>query len=429
MDTEMINDKVSQGIMLISAEKYDAAKKVFEEIISEAPRTLEAYIHLGNACANLEQYSEAIEAFKKALLVDPNYAEAYFSIGSIYVLMNEKVKAVEFYNKAEENGFVSSQMYQIMASIFFEAEDEPQALRNISRAINLNPFNGELRLLKTKIYLAFNRFEQALESLDEMEKVLPDSFDIYDVKSQILLGQERYTEALEVINKGCSRFPKDYNLANIKLKILIQSNLDAEAHKWIDYMKSEGLFSNVIKDASINEATLLIKENKIENACKALLEANNQVGDDPDLLYLIVDIYGKTAQNEKLLTYSAKLMNEEYGIFYYSTALFFHATALEATGNVSEAKKEFKNITIKMRKATINDPSFYEGYLYRLLSHVKIKEYDKALDLAEYIENLYPEKADAHAFRYFIFKEMGNSEEAKKERDLAKSMNPNLDIQ
>ena len=30
---------------------------------------------------------------------------------------------------------------------------------------------------------------------------------------------------------------------------------------------------------------------------------------------------------------------------------------------------------------------------------------------------------------YFIFKEMGNSEEAKKERDLAKSMNPNLDIQ
>lgn len=39
------------------------------------------------------------------------------------------------------------------------------------------------------------------------------------------------------------------------------------------------------------------------------------------------------------------------------------------------------------------------------------------------------EKADAHAFRYFIFKEMGNSEEAKKERDLAKSMNPNLDIQ
>lgn len=107
MDTEMINDKVSQGIMLISAEKYDAAKLLLEDIIAEAPRTMEAYIHLGNACANLGQYDEAIESFKKALLVDPNYVEAYFSIGSIYVLMNEKVKAIEFYNKAEENGFIS----------------------------------------------------------------------------------------------------------------------------------------------------------------------------------------------------------------------------------------------------------------------------------------------------------------------------------
>lgn len=429
MDTEMINDKLSQGIMLISAEKYDAAKKLFNEIIVEAPRTLDAYIHLGNACANLEEYDEAIEAFKKVLLVDGNYAEAYFSIGSIYVLMNEKVKAIEFYNKAEEKGYVSSQMYQIMASIFFEAEDEPQALRNISRAINLEPFNGELRLLKTKIYLAFNRYEQALATLDEMEQVLPDSFDVYDVKSQIFLGQERYTEALDVINKGCNRFPKDYNLANIKLKVLIQSNMDDDAHKWIDHMKEEGLFANVLKEASINEATLLIKENKIDEACNVLLEANNQVGDDPDLLYLIVDIYGKTAQNDKLLTYSAKLMSQEYGEFYYSTALFFHATALEATGNISEAEKEFKNITVKMRKATINDPSFYEGYIYRLLSHVKIKEYDKALDLAEYVENLYPDKADAHAFRYYIFKEMGNKEEAEKEKELAKSMNPNLDIQ
>lgn len=98
MDTEMINDKVSQGIMLISAEKYDAAKLLLEDIIAEAPRTMEAYIHLGNACANLGKYDEAIESFKKALLVDPNYVEAYFSIGSIYVLMNEKVKAIYFHD-------------------------------------------------------------------------------------------------------------------------------------------------------------------------------------------------------------------------------------------------------------------------------------------------------------------------------------------
>ena len=53
MDTEMINDKLSQGIMLISAEKYDAAKLLFEDIIAETPRTMEVYIHLENVCENL----------------------------------------------------------------------------------------------------------------------------------------------------------------------------------------------------------------------------------------------------------------------------------------------------------------------------------------------------------------------------------------
>lgn len=63
MDTEMINDKVSQGIMLISVEKYDTAKKLFNEIIVEAPCTLDAFIRLGNACENFGEYDEAIEAF------------------------------------------------------------------------------------------------------------------------------------------------------------------------------------------------------------------------------------------------------------------------------------------------------------------------------------------------------------------------------
>lgn len=93
MDTEMINDKVSQGIMLISAEKYDAAKLLLEDIIAEAPRTMEAYIHLGNACANLGKYDEAIESFKKALLVDPNYVEAYFSIGSMDTVYTKREDA------------------------------------------------------------------------------------------------------------------------------------------------------------------------------------------------------------------------------------------------------------------------------------------------------------------------------------------------
>lgn len=426
MDIEVIEDKTSQGIMFNTNGKYEAAKKIFNEIIKENPRTIEAYIHLGNTYANLAEYDEAIETLKKALYLDDNYAEIYFSIGSIYVLKDNNVKAIEYFNKAEEKGFESSQMYQIMASIFFEAEDETQALRNINRAINIEPFNGELRLIKTRIYLAFNQYEQAIETLDEMEKLLPDSFEVYDLKSQIFLLLKKSDKALDIINKGCNRFPKDSNLANVKLKILVQLDLNEEAYKWISFMKKEDLFNKVIKEASISEATLLIKDNKIKEAANVLIEANRVCNEDGDLLYLLMDIYGKTNQNEKLLTIAEKLLDEQYGLFYNATAMFFHATALDELGKKENAIEEYKNITKKIRKATIHNPSFYEGYIYRMLSHTKLGEYKKALELADYIECLYPDKADSHAFKHYIYKEMGNIEMAEKEKSEAQKFKSNF---
>ena len=44
--------------------------------------------------------------------------------------------------------------------------------------------------------------------------------------------------------------------------------------------------------------------------------------------------------------------------------------------NVEEAEKEFREITKNYRKLTIMNPSFYEGYAYRLLAHKALKEYD-----------------------------------------------------
>ena len=428
MDNELIQDKISQGVMLMTEERYQPAKELFENIIRDNPRNLEAYIHLSNADVNLELYDDALEALKKALIIDDSYGEAYFSMGSIYVLKEDNLKAIEYFNRAEEKGYASSQMYQIMASIFLEADDEPQALRNIGRAINLEPLDGSLRLFKAKIYLVYNKYEQALETLDEMERILPDAFDVYDIKSQIYLGQEKYKDALDIAEKGCERFPNDCNLALVKLKVLVASDKNDEALVWVDQMKQNGAYEKVLKDAAIQEATLLIKTEKTTEALELLINTNEKLKNDPDLLYLIVDLLGTTGKNEQLLQYSDKLAKEEYGQFYYSTALFFHATALDALERKDEAQKEFKVITSKMRRATIDDPSFYEGYLYRLLAHVKLKEFDKALELAEYAENLYPERADAHAFRYYINKEMGNVEEAEKEKDIAKSMNPNLNI-
>lgn len=428
MDQERFNDHISQGIALMTAQKYEAAKKEFESAIQIDVKSYDAYIHLGNACANLGQFDDALAAFKNALVVVPNSGEALYSIANIHLLKEERLKAVEFYNKADEAGFKKAELYQILAGIFFDANDIAQALRNITRAIATEPFDGELRLFKARIYLADNKFNEALDTLDEMQRVLPDAFEAYDLRTQIYSGLGKYDEALKVSEDGCNRFPDDVYLSLTKLKVLVEMNKDQEAAELIKKMRCNSQFDKVMKETVIQESILLLRKEDIESTLAILQTANNALAGDADILYLIMDIYGKSENYEKTIEIADLLIKMNPGEYYESTARYFHAHSLDKLGKAEEAKTEYRKLTSILRKATIKNPSFYEGYIYRLLSHTRLGEYDKALDLADYIENLYPDRADAHAFRHFIYKEQGDNQKAEQSKNSALKINPNMSL-
>ena len=428
MDMERFNDHISQGVALMTEQKYEVAKKEFEAAIQIDVKSYDAYIHLGNACANLGQFDDALAAFKNALVVETNSGEALYSIANIYLLKDERLKAVEYYNRAEEAGFNKAELYQILAGIFYDANDVVQALRNITRAIAVEPFDGELRLFKARIYLADNKYDEALNTLDEMQKILPDAFESYDLKAQIYSGIGKYEEALKVIEMGCQRFPEDAYLALSKLKVLVEMNKDQEAAGFLENMKNKGQFDKVMKEAVVQEAVLLLRKQDIETTLSILQKANESLGGDADVVYLIMDIYGKTENYEKTLETADLLISMNPSEYYESTARYFHAHSLDKLGREAEAKAEYRKLTSLFRKATINNPSFYEGYIYRLLCHTRLGEYDKALELADYMENLYPDRTDAHAFRHFIYKEQGDSVKAEESKNAALKINPNISL-
>lgn len=322
MDRERFNDHISQGIALMTEQKYESAKREFEAAIQIDVKSYDAYIHLGNACANLGQFDDALAAFKNALVVEGNSGEALYSIANIHLLKDERLKAVEYYNKAEEAGFKKAELYQILAGIFFDANDVAQALRNISRAIAAEPFDGELRLFKARIYLADNKYDEALDTLDEMQKVLPDAFEAYDLRAQIYSGIGKYEEALNVSELGCHRFPEDANLALTKLKVLVEMSKDQEAADLIEKMKNGGQFDKVMKEAVIQESILFLRKQDTETTLSILQKANTALGGDADMVYLIMDIYGKSENYEKTMETANLLIGMNPGEYYESTARY-----------------------------------------------------------------------------------------------------------
>ena len=48
--------------------------------------------------------------------------------------------------------------------------------------------------------------------------------------------------------------------------------------------------------------------------------------------------------------------------------------------------------------------------------------------MADYIENLHPDRADGHAYRHYIYKTMGDTEKAEAEKQLALKLNPGMNL-
>lgn len=423
-EKELFDDLISQGISLMTKESYESAKDCFMKAIEVDMRSAEAYVHLGNAYANLQQFDDAMDAFKKALILKPESGDILFAMGNIYLLKEERLKAIELFNQAEQAGYKTADMYQIMAMVFLDVNDTAQALRNITRAIAVAPLDGTLRLFKARLYLIDNRYDEALDTLDEMAKVLPDAFEAYDLRGQILCGMKKYEQALKVCEDGCSRFPEDADLALCKLKVLVESDRIEDAETFLAKMKQEKLYERVLKMAAMQEVTILLKRVKVEEALMLLAETNRKLGGDADVLYLLLDLQGKAGKLDDALKTAEELLTYDINVLYKSTALYFRAFAMDKQGKKTEAKKEFKKLTKVFRKYTIEDPGFYEGYIFRLLCHTNLGEYAQALELADYLENMYPERGDGNAFRHFIYKEMGDMDKANQEKEKAQALNP-----
>lgn len=422
--TEKSLDLINQGNTLMPQEKYQEALDKFEAAMEDSPKYVECYINIGNARACLEDYKGALEAFRKGLMLDPDSSEILFDIGNIYNLMGDNAQAVTYYNRADEKGGLNDDMYDILAQVYMENNDSVQALRYINKAISINPLKGEYYLEKAGIFIDEDKVAEAEETLKEMHKMLPDAYDAYDLLCEIYLKKGDFQSAITLAEEGCKRFEKDGNLANLKLRVLVAFDKFEDALAYIDEIRNSEIYEERRDDNAQIEAEIYLKQNKVEKALDVLESACDEDYSNTEIAYLLSSLYLKMGENDKVLHITEKMMSQDLPMFYDASAVFYHAQANEFAGNIEESQKEFSEIVKIFRRMTILEPSFFEGYAYRLLAHKSLKQYDEALELADYMLNVFPDRPDGHVYKYIIYQDMNNTEEAEKEKAKALELDP-----
>ena len=421
---ENLLDRLSQGVTLMRAEHYEQAKKAFESVLAEEPECLEAYVHLGNAQVNLELYDDAIRSFSTALMLKKDDPELLFSLANVYYLKEDEQSAVKYYLRAEQAGYSGADVYINLSDIFYRAGDSEQALRYVNRAVKAAPLRGELWREKVLLELELGQVEGAMGSLDEFEEILPEALDIHELRTRILAAQGRYDEAKRHLERALEAFPEDMRLRMLKLQIMNDAGETEALKAELKALRDKGLDKGWRKPIALIESAMFVRENDTENLLKCIDWALEESPNDPELLYILLNIHIAVLNFPDILTLSEMLLARE-GLenSIVASAAFYHALALRETGKPEQAAEEFKKLSRRLRTMTIDSPESADLFMYRIMTHNALGEFDKSMELADYLAQLSDNNADAHAFRSLIYREMGDKEKAEAEMAEAVKLN------
>lgn len=426
MSREDFNEYMNQAKTLLGQGKGEEALKYFSKAEQEDNMNEEVYLGKGIALANLERYEEAKTELSKVLKLKKDNGLAIFHLANIEVLLGNKAKGIELFNNAIATGYDNAQVFYSLGLMQEDDGDDNLAIRNYTKAIIKDPNRPDIRIRKIRVQIKNNYLQEALQSIDELILSNPDVFEGYHLKFLVLESQAKYDEAEAVIDEALSIFKKDVNFALDKASVLIDKKKYDEALQYLANVKETMEVSDTnlaLRQMAMLEARTYAFKEDIEGLISSLNKAidfskkNNAV--DSEALFMLMNCYITQEKFEEVLTIARALKDAEEENTYTITGHYYEAFALKGLNRMDEAMPLFKEAVSFYRSKSLANPGFLDFYSYRVMCLREMGEYDKALEIADYLVNVGEKVAEMHILKATVLEVAGRKEEADAERKLA----------
>ncbi len=426
----MINSEsaeyLNQAKSFLKLQQYEDALDYLDKAISIDKINKELYIYKAIVFANLGKYDDSKETLQKALLIDKEYSEAYFHMGNILLMTGNKAQGIENYNKAIAYGFDDAQVFYNLGLMYEEDDNDELALRNYTKAIKKDPMRIDARVRKANLYIKHKKNEEALETLNELILVDPDLYDGYHLKSLLLAEMGNYDEAFDVLENAIDIFPKDPAFVLDKINILVMSNDTEKAEKCITELEENYEMKPDQKHRlELEKARLYALRADLDKVIDSLIGAKNIYKEmkseevDAEATFLLANCYLEKKDYQSAAEYAQELLKcakTEYLIPAYYILPFSYAKM----GMEEKSKEQYKDSISKLRMITLNDPGILDGYLFRALCLKEVGQYEKALELSDYLLRVDQNSKTFHDLKAEVLFAMGREEEAIAEKEKVK---------
>ncbi|MCF6247612.1 MAG: tetratricopeptide repeat protein [Desulfobacula sp.] len=160
----------NKGVDLYKKGQHQQAIDTFSQLISLAPKKIEAYRIRGSAYMKLTQYDLAVKDFGKAATLAPELNGVYSDLGTAWYYSRNYEKALDNYNIEIENGHENHLVYFNRALCLERLGKFDQALEDISTSLKIKPdfywalcYQGNLLVQKNEYPLAKKSYEAAIK--------------------------------------------------------------------------------------------------------------------------------------------------------------------------------------------------------------------------------------------------------------------------
>lgn len=420
-------DLNQQGAILLKAGNTLAAKEKFDKAIELDPMLVDSYRNYGDLYMATQEYREAKNLYKKAILIEKN-GLFYFLCGNACFMNDDVHEGLENYNLAISSGYDSDEMLFFMGMAYEHLNDDQMALRYFQKACIKNPSRPDYIVKKITTLVRLNMYESAEECTDQLLRNSPELYDGYHIKIQLLIHKNNLEEAIRFAKTATERFPEDADLMFDYVKcIALSKDLDL-ALKLLNIAKKMKYFEDSKKKFIMLEAQIAAEKNDIQYAiqcCKECIELEEEDFDGQARFMLMNLNLTQENYGDAIEVASAIIANDAKDSYYFA-ALYYNPFCMRQLGKLDEAKTLYREANSIYRLATLERPDAIDIYLYRVMCLKDLEEYDKALDILQFISGISKGIAEVHTLRAEIYRTLGKSAQAKEELREAYKLKPEL---
>ena len=415
------DEYVQQGQTLLGAAKIEDALSYFDKALEENPMHYDAHVSKGIAYLMQGATGTARECFERAVMVDKTFPSAYFYLGDADLLEGMPEQGILHYNTAISYGYENADVYFNLALLHEQLGAGDDAMKNINKAISLEELNARYRSKKAALQITMGKYAEAIQTCEELRRLVPDSFESFHLASTAYAAMGNYEAADRLLAFAEEAFPGDLDIRYDRTRVLLAQDRVDEALELLNGMREiaetpeeqQGILIGLGKAAGQKGDTA----GMIAYLEEALAIGGNE-NSDIEARYLLMNACIAEGDFKKLLENAEKIAEGDNRNEFVLSGKYYIAMAKRQLNDPS-ATAAYKEAISYYRSISLDNPSRTDAYLFRAMCLKDLNQYDKALELVDYVIKLQPENGQLHAVRGNLLRGAGRNAEADQEFRLA----------